>query len=96
MGLTSFRARIGQRDGVCVPVPLVPGCGIRGVDRREVVQVSAKFFCPSMSFLRISILFVLLPPDHDGDVTLPSCSSSGIHCFPMISVPLNFAMSFTS
>ena len=29
-----------QRAGALVPVPLMPGCGIRDVDRREVVQVS--------------------------------------------------------
>ena len=82
-----------QRDGVFV---LVQGCGVGDVDRREVVQLSAKFFCPSVSSLRIWTVFVFLPPDHNGVVTLPSCSSSGIHCFPMVSLPLSFAVSCTS
>ena len=85
-----------QHDGVFVLVPLVPGCRVGDVGRREVVQVSAKFFWSSMSFLRISALFVLLPRDHNGVVSRPSCSSSGIHCFPMLSLPLSFAVSFTS
>ena len=55
-----------QRDGALVPVPLMPGCGKRDVDRRVVVQVSAIFFCPSVGLLRMSILFILLPPDYDG------------------------------
>ena len=46
-----------QRYGALVPVPLVPGCGVGDVDRWEVVQVSAIFFCPSVGLLRISILF---------------------------------------
>ena len=46
-----------QRDGALVPVPLMPRCGVRDVDRREVVQVSAIFFRPSMGLLRISVLF---------------------------------------
>ena len=33
------------------------------VDRREVVQVLAIFFSPSMGLLSISILVILLPPD---------------------------------
>ena len=32
-----------QEDAVFVPVPLVPGCAVADVDRREVVQVSANF-----------------------------------------------------
>ena len=35
-----------QRDGALVSVPLMPGYDVRNVDRREVVQVSAIFFCP--------------------------------------------------
>ena len=42
-----------QCDGALVPVPLVPGCAVGGVDRREVVQVSAIIFCPSMNFSEI-------------------------------------------
>ena len=52
-----------QCDGVFVLVHLVPGCGVGDVDRREVVQVSAKFLCPSMGLLRISVLFTPLSPD---------------------------------
>ena len=37
-----------QRDGALVPVLLMPGCDVRDVDRREVVQISAIFFGPSM------------------------------------------------
>ena len=55
-----------QRDGVPVPMPLMPGCGKKDVDCREVVQVSAISFCPSVGLLRISILCILLPPDYDG------------------------------
>ena len=54
-----------QCNGALVPVRLLPGCDVRDVDRREVVQVSAIFFCPSVALLRISILFILLPPDHN-------------------------------
>ena len=68
----------------------------RIVDRREVVQVPTIIFCLSMNLLRPSMLCVLLPPDHNGIVTLPSCSSSGILCFPMVFLPLNFAVPFTS
>ena len=46
-----------QRDGTLVPVLLVPGCGKRDVDRREVVQVSAILFSPSVGLLRITIRF---------------------------------------
>ena len=49
-----------QRDGALVPVPLMPGCGARDVDRREVAQLSAIFFRRSMGPLRISVLFILL------------------------------------
>ena len=69
-----------QKDGVFVQVPLVQGAA-GDVDRREVVQVSAKFFCQSMNFLRFSTLFVILPSEHDGVVTVPSCSSFGIFAF---------------
>ena len=79
-----------------MPVPLVPGCAVGDVDRREVVQVSAKFFCPSMAFLRFSVLRVILPSVHDGIVIVLSRSSLGISCFPMVFLPLTFAMSFTS
>ena len=66
---------------VLVPVPLVQGCGVRDVDRREVVQ---------------SILFILLPPGHNGAFIVFPCPSSGIHCCPMISLPLSFAVFLTS
>ena len=57
-------------------------------------RLSAKLFCPSsVGFLRISILLVLLPPDQNGVVTLFLCSSSGIHCFPMVFLSLNFTVS---
>ena len=69
MDLKSFRARIGpallfiiiayQHDGVFVPVPLVPGCVVGGVDRREGVQVSATFFCP---FRELSKMFDTFRP----------------------------------
>ena len=75
-----------------VPEPLMPRCGVRDVDRREVVQVSAICFCPSMGSLRISVLLILLPPDCDGVLVMFLCSSSGIHCFPMILLPLSFAV----
>ena len=81
-----------QRDGAFVPVPLMPGCGVRDVDRRVVVQVSAILFRPSMNFLRFSIHFVILPSEHDGSVFVLSCSSFGIHCFPTVLLPLSFAM----
>ena len=47
---SSFSILFGthQRDGALVPVPLFPGWEVRDVDRRDVVQVSAIFFCPSM------------------------------------------------
>ena len=41
-----------QRDGVLVPMPLMPGCGMRDVDRRDVVQVSAILFCPAVALLK--------------------------------------------
>ena len=81
-----------QRDGALVPVPLMPGCGVSDVDRREAVPVSAIFFCPSGGLLRISILFILLPTDYDGAVIVFPCSSSGIHCFPMVLLPLSLAV----
>ena len=52
--------------------------GVREVDRREVVQVSAIFFFPSMGLLKISALFILFPPDFNGVLTTFPCSSSGI------------------
>ena len=39
---------------------------MRDVDRREVVQISAILFCQSVGLLRISMLFILLPPDYGG------------------------------
>ena len=81
-----------QRDGALVPVPLMSKCGVRDVDRREVVQVLAIFYYPSVGLLRISILFMLLPPDYDGALILFPCSSSGIHCFPMVLSPLSLAV----
>ena len=80
-----------QRDGAVVPVPLMPGSGLRDVARRKVVQVSATFFCPSKGLLRISVLFMRLQPDYNVPVVFP-CSSSGIHCFPMVLLPQSFAM----
>ena len=77
-GFESLPAFIGaadQRDGALVPVPLMPGCGVRDVDRREVVQVSARFFCPSVGLLRISMLFILLPPPAYDDA---------LYCVPML------------
>ena len=73
----------------------MPGCAVGEVDRLEV-QVSAIIFSPSMNFLRFSKLFVILSSEHDGIVTVPSCSSLGIFCFPMVFLPLSFAVSFTS
>ena len=72
-----------QRDGALVPVPLMLGCGVRDVDCREVVQVSAILFCPSMGLLRISV---------DGALLVFPCSSSGIHCFPMVLFPLSLSV----
>ena len=85
-----------QRDGALVPVPLVPGCDVGDVDRRDVVQVSATFFCPSTGLLKISILFVLLPLDHNGVLIVFPCSSSGIHCFPIVPLPWSFAVFLAS
>ena len=85
-----------QRDGAFVQVPLVSGCDGRDVDRREVVQVSAIFFCPTVVLLRISMLFVLLPPDYDGALVVFPCSSSGVHCFPMVLLPLSFTVFLAS
>ena len=85
-----------QCDGALVPVPVVPGCGVGDVDLPEVVQVSAIFFCPSVGLPRISILFILLPSDYNGALIVFPCSSSSIHCFPMIYVPLSFAVFLTS
>ena len=58
--------------------PLVPGHGVGDNNRSEVVQVSAIFFFPSVVLLTISILFILLPPDHNGVLVVFPCSSSGI------------------
>ena len=91
-----FHSIAYQRDGALAPVPLVPECGVGDVDRREVVQVSAIFFCPSVGLLRISILFILLPPDHNGVLVVFPCSSSGVHCFPMVFLPLSFAVFLVS
>ena len=73
MGLKCCLAFIGPAGrssslhaNVMVALVPVPGCSVRDVDRRELVQVSAIFFCPSMGLLRMSILFILLPPDYDG------------------------------
>ena len=46
-----------KSDRALVPVPLMPGCDVRDVDRREVVRVSAIFFSPSVGLLRIAIPF---------------------------------------
>ena len=46
---------------------VVPGCGVRDVDRREVVQVSAIFFRPSMGCDSVPFMFL--------------CSSFGIIAF---------------
>ena len=81
-----------QRDGALVPVPLMPGCGKRDVDRRDAVQESAIFFCPSVGLLRISILFTLLPPDYDVPFVVFPFSSSGIHCFPMVLISLSLVV----
>ena len=77
-----------QHDGVFVLVQLVPGCAAGDVDRRYVVQVSTIIFCPSMNFLRFSLLFVILTSEHDGIVIVLSCSSLGLSCFPMVFLPL--------
>ena len=81
-----------QLDGALVLVRLLLGCGVRDVDRREVVQVSAIFCRPSMGTLRISVLLILLPPDCDSVFVMFLCSSFGIHCFPMVLLPLSFVM----
>ena len=47
----------------------MPSCAVGDVDRRDVVQVSAIIFCPSMIVPRFSILCVLLRSEHDGFVT---------------------------
>ena len=49
-----------------------------------------------MGLPRRSILFILLPPDYNGALIVFPCSSSGIHCYQMISVPLSFAVFLTS
>ena len=68
MDLKSFRAHIGpaclssldtKKMVFFVLVPLVPSCAVGDVDRREVIQVPTKIFCPSVSFLRPSTLCVL-------------------------------------
>ena len=40
---------------------------------------SAMFFCPSVGLLRISILFILLPPDHHSVLVVFPGSSSGMN-----------------
>ena len=77
-------------------VPLVPGCAVGDVDRREVVKKKASIFCPFMNFLRLSALFVILPSEHDGRVFVLSRSSVGVFRFPMVFLPSSFAVSFTS
>ena len=69
---------------------------VRDVDRREAIQVSAVCFCPSVGLVRMSILFILLPPDYNGALIVFPCTSSGIHCCPIISLPLSFAVFLTS
>ena len=96
--LKSSRARIGpacsslleslleSSNGVLVPVPLVPGCSVGGVDRREVVQVpTIIIFCPPMNFVRVSILLI------------KSWLFFFAHLwasFPMVFLPLSFSVSF--
>ena len=44
----------------------------------------------------MSILFICFPPDHNGLLLVCPCSSSGIHCCPMVFLPLTFAVSLAS
>ena len=53
----------------------------------------SKIFSPSVNFLVCSILFVVLPSEHDAIVTVPYCSSLGIFCFPMVASPCLLLMS---
>ena len=85
-----------QPDGALVPVPLVPGCAVGDVDRREVVQVATVVFCPPMNFLSVSILFVILPSEHDGSVGVLFRSFVSVVLLSSGLLPLSFAVSFTS
>ena len=87
---------IGYQEDVFVPLLLVPGCAEGDVDRRESVQMSAIIFCPSMNFLRFSILCVTLPSEHDEIMIVSSCSSLSVSCFSMVFLSLSFVLLFTS
>ena len=63
---------------------------------RETVQAPTIIFCPSMNFLRLSILFVILPSEHDGIMFVLFRSSPGVFRFPKVFLPLSFAVSFAS
>ena len=78
-------------DGVFVVESLVSEMSSWNGPRIGRLRVSIHEFSESFDSFR-----VLLPPDHIGIVTLPFCSSSAIHCFPMVSLLLSCAMFPTS
>ena len=92
VGLKSFLAFIGPAGRSSSLHANVMVRDVRDVDRRQVVQVSAICFCPSVDLLSISVLFILLPPDFNSVLIMFPCSSSGNHCFPTILLPLSFAL----
>ena len=103
MGLKSLRACIGPACKslslhanvmVLVPMPLLPGCIVRSVDRRQVVSVSAVLLGPSVAYLRISVLLILLPSDCGSSLVMFLGSSFGVYRFPVILLPLSFATLF--
>ena len=53
-----------------------------------------KFFLSIRGLAENFDTFRLLSPDHNGVVSVFPSSSSGIHCFPMVSLPLSFAVFF--
>ena len=52
------RMVVAVQNDVFALFPLVPGCSVRDVDRREVVQLPTIIFCPSMD---ARYFFVILP-----------------------------------
>ena len=91
-GLCLILSFFGMKE-FCGPYSCRKVCG----NFRSGFEVSSCFHWSSLTMLIVAHQRDgALVQDHNGVVTLPSCSSSGIHCFPMVSLPLSFAVSFTS
>ena len=85
-----------QYKAVFVSVSLFPGCAAGDIDRCEVVKILAIFSCPYDVGLGCTIDGIADRSEFNAVLTVLSCFSFSVLRFPVVFLPLTFAVLCTS